>query len=183
MDADAQIEQAVLANDLRRLRRALAGGGSVARSNRPDGRTVLHLACAGGNLGIVNTVMEKTGRKMLNKLDAAGYTPLMDAVEQNHLEVVKVLLELGADVNARGADVGQTALRIAAGEGSLEMARVLVEAGADPLLPGPLNLTPLDRARERKTPEGRLIVALFMQAARRQGQRPAQRRESDKSRR
>src|SRR5688572_17689055 len=161
MDADGQLEQAVLANDPRKLRRALAKGANAGRLVRPDGRTVLHLACARGNLEIVSILIDKTTRKMLNKLDAAGYTPLMDAVEGNHMEVVRMLLALGAEVNARSADLGQTALRIAAGQGTLEMVRVLVEAGANPLIPGPLNLTPLDRARERRSPEGRLILALF----------------------
>src|SRR5687768_6373336 len=156
MDEDAQIEQAVLANDGRRLRKLLARGVNLGRSARADGKTALHLAAGAGSVEIVNILLEATTRKALNKLDAGGHTPLMDAVEANRLDVLKLLIGVGADVNARDGDRGQTALRIAAGEGSLEVVKVLVEAGANPLIPGPLNLTPVDRARERRTAEGRL---------------------------
>src|SRR5437016_7352115 len=58
--------------------------------------------------------------------------------------------------------LGDTAMRVAAAEGTPEMARLLLEGGADPLSPGRLMLTPLDRARERRTPEGRMIAAMIV---------------------
>jgi hypothetical protein len=47
------------------------------------------------------------------------------------LEVVKLLIELGNDVNARDTAEGRTALMGAAHKGRTDVIRVLVEAGAD----------------------------------------------------
>lgn len=60
-------------------------------------------------------------------------TPLMRAAAIGHLEVVRQLLQEGADVNFRGPR-GSTALMFAAGGGHLEIVQVLVENGADVLL-------------------------------------------------
>jgi ankyrin repeat protein len=47
-----------------------------------------------------------------------------------HLNVVKLLIEEGADVNARD-DAGLTALMIALGRGHTDVAQFLIEAGAE----------------------------------------------------
>ena len=57
-------------------------------------------------------------------------TPLMYAVARNDIEMVKVLLELGADVNAE-SETGWTAVMFAIYYGWLEMAEFLVKSGAD----------------------------------------------------
>jgi ankyrin repeat protein len=52
--------------------------------------------------------------------------------ERGDSELVRVLLEAGADVNAAPAGYsGRTALQAAAGQGHSELVRVLLEAGAD----------------------------------------------------
>ncbi|KAK0636444.1 ankyrin repeat-containing domain protein, partial [Bombardia bombarda] len=59
-------------------------------------------------------------------------TPLQKAVETGNLELVNVLLNAGADVNAPAARArGGTALQLAAICGFLEIADILVEAGAN----------------------------------------------------
>ncbi|PTB65863.1 ankyrin, partial [Trichoderma citrinoviride] len=66
---------------------------------------------------------------------AAGHrsrTVLQSAAESGHMNIVKLLLSAGADVNAEPADDGGgTALRAAAGEGHLDIVKLLLEAGAD----------------------------------------------------
>ncbi len=57
-------------------------------------------------------------------------TALMWAASERHPEVVKVLVEHGADLQARTRK-GFTALHFAAREGDLESARLLLAAGTD----------------------------------------------------
>jgi ankyrin repeat protein len=72
-------------------------------------------------------------------LDADVYrgTPLTWAAAKGRVDAVRLLLELGADVNARGTfggpahGVGTTALHHAAESGHLEVIEVLLAAGAD----------------------------------------------------
>ncbi|GLI63909.1 hypothetical protein VaNZ11_007046 [Volvox africanus] len=60
-----------------------------------------------------------------------GTTPLLIAVENNHLGLLRVLLEAGANPNLPDTN-GCTPLLAACTEGHLEMARVLLEHGAKP---------------------------------------------------
>jgi ankyrin repeat protein len=60
-----------------------------------------------------------------------GYTPLMGTSEEGHLEVVRVLCEKSADVNAACASDGQTALMLASENGHLMVVRELCEMGAN----------------------------------------------------
>jgi len=141
------------------LVQALVQAGAKAGLEKGDS-TSLHAAAEAGNLEMVRLVLKAGGKRLANRFDWLQRTPLMCAVERGSVEVVRELLDAGADVNAKeDARLSNTALRIATGEGTLEMVKVLVLAGADPMIPGRLMLTALDRARERRTPEGRLITA------------------------
>ena len=62
--------------------------------------------------------------------DKNGATALMVAAQAGHAEVVKVLLENGADVNATDGE-GSTGLMYAAKHGHLATAKLLLERGAD----------------------------------------------------
>jgi hypothetical protein len=61
-----------------------------------------------------------------------GYdvTPMHAAARAGHVDILSLLLELGADVGGRG-DHGLTPLHRASGSGRVEAARFLVERGAD----------------------------------------------------
>ncbi|KAF4844999.1 Ankyrin repeat domain-containing protein 50 [Colletotrichum siamense] len=67
-----------------------------------------------------------------NELVSIGRSPLQQAVEDGNLEMIDLLLEFHADVNARAARFsGATALQLAAIKGRLGIARRLIDLGAN----------------------------------------------------
>jgi ankyrin repeat protein len=101
-----------------------------------------------------------------NAFDDIACTPLHHAADKEHLEVVSVLLQRGADINAHDESrIGDNPLGQVAGHCSLAMAQLLVDAGADPTIRGWMQLSALDRASERKKPEGRQVYDLLCKAA------------------
>ncbi len=161
MNADRRLIEAIRAKDARRVRTAIAAG---AKMGGEDGaKSALHLAAEVGTLEVIQAMPRASVKKFIGEFDAAGRTPLMYAAAKGNVATARALLEMGADVNAQNA-FGDTALRVAASEGTLDIAKLLMAAGGDPLMPGRMLLTPLDRARERHTPQGRMIAALFIRA-------------------
>jgi ankyrin repeat protein len=57
--------------------------------------SALHKACLDGNVDIVRMLLEKGSP--LDGRDDQGFTPLLAAASQRHFEIVKMLLELGAN--------------------------------------------------------------------------------------
>ena len=60
-----------------------------------------------------------------------GDTALIRACEYGHLEVVKLLIENGAELNMQEEGDGDTALILACRRGHLEIAKLLIKKGAD----------------------------------------------------
>jgi ankyrin repeat protein len=61
----------------------------------------------------------------------AGWTGLHSAAQHGHADAVRLLLEHGADANAREAGDNTCALHWAAAHGHVEAVRVLLDAGSD----------------------------------------------------
>jgi uncharacterized protein len=68
-------------------------------------------------------------RVNVNELAYMGRTVLMTAAERGNVEMIRLLIAAGADVNARGSDYG-TALFVAIKNGHSEIVRSLMDAGA-----------------------------------------------------
>jgi ankyrin repeat protein len=125
----------------------------------------LHDASQAGNFEECKTLLEQKFDP--NAFDDLGKTPLHYAAEGEHLEVMRLLLDSGADVNAHDESViGNTTLGEVAGNCSLAVAKLLIEAGADPTIQGWMQLTAVDKARERKRSEGPRVSQLLETAAR-----------------
>jgi ankyrin repeat protein len=111
---------AIRSGDVDALTRVLAGTPGLARVpvSGYRGRTLLHIAT-----------------------DWPGYLP-------NGPEVVRVLIERGADPNHRGGDskAGETPLHWAASSDDVDVARALLDGGADAEAPDGSIGTPLDNA-------------------------------------
>lgn len=68
----------------------------------------------------------------VNQLNSDDFfTPLMQAIDLNLEEAVKILLKAGADVNL-SPSVEDTALGLAISNGNLEIVKLVLNAGADP---------------------------------------------------
>lgn len=66
----------------------------------------------------------------LNKLDSRGVTPLIVAVQENNIELMKSLIQLEVDVNKSDAN-GKTALHWAATNGNPEITELLIKNGGN----------------------------------------------------
>ncbi|CAJ0964602.1 unnamed protein product [Ranitomeya imitator] len=85
---------------------------------------------------VVRNVQEAVtllGRKdvRVNCLDEHGMTPLMHAAYKGKVEMCKLLLQHGADVNCNQHEHGYTALMFACLSGKKEIVWMMLEAGAD----------------------------------------------------
>lgn len=134
-------------------------------------REQLHFAAQEGDVARVAQLL-KDGYQP-NVFDDLGKTPLHYAAERSHLDVMRLLLASGADVDAHDeAAIGNTPLREVAGNCSFEVAKILIDAGADPTIPGWMQLTALHQAQARKKAEGVQVCKLLEEAAKRFKARP-----------
>jgi ankyrin repeat protein len=70
--------------------------------------------------------------KDINARNIRGQTPLHLAAMKGNSDVLQLLLENGAEVDALASDSGCTSLHYAAGLGHVELCELLVRYGADP---------------------------------------------------
>ncbi|XP_072119920.1 ankyrin repeat and KH domain-containing protein 1 isoform X6 [Mobula birostris] len=103
----------------------LAQGANINAQTEETQETALTLACCGGFLEVADFLI-KAGAD----IELGCSTPLMEAAQEGHLELVKYLLASGANVHATTA-TGDTALTYACENGHTDVADVLLQAGAD----------------------------------------------------
>jgi len=111
----------------------------------PDGLRALHTASASGHAGVVRLLLQY--HVDVNVTVFRGQTVFHCAIF--YTEVIELLLEYGANVNAQGA-VNRTVMCIASECGVLESVRILLRHAADVHIRVALNWTPFQVAT--KTP-------------------------------
>jgi ankyrin repeat protein len=113
--------------DISKVKALIDGGANVNEQDRAGSRTALHWAAKGGNFEALTALI--AAKADPNIKDRQGRTPMWGAVESTP-EVVKFLLDNGADINARDT-VNATPLLWAAGFGRPETVALLIERKAD----------------------------------------------------
>ncbi|KAG8579262.1 hypothetical protein GDO81_010781 [Engystomops pustulosus] len=103
----------------------LAHGANINAQTEETQETALTLACCGG-FAEVTDFLVKSGADV----ELGCSTPLMEAAQEGHLDLVKYLLSAGANVHAATA-TGDTALTYACENGHTDVAEALLQAGAD----------------------------------------------------
>jgi ankyrin repeat protein len=95
-------------------------------------------AMATGDLGVIRTLVEQQPEALDRRLSTGyhGETALQFAITRNRLDILDLLIELGADLDATDSK-GQTALEFALLRGDRAAAARLVAAGAQPPTPAP----------------------------------------------
>ena len=96
------------------------------------GDTALLLACSGrnANADIVAALLKHGGDVTVGRADKEGLTPLHEAARCGSIKVIKLLLELKADPNARSSSM-RTPLWFATDNGQREVVQLLANEGVD----------------------------------------------------
>ncbi|XP_066252742.1 ankyrin repeat domain-containing protein 17 isoform X3 [Euwallacea similis] len=103
----------------------LGQGANINAQTDETQETALTLACCGGFTEVADILL-KGGAD----IELGASTPLMEASQEGHLELVRFLLEYGANVNAV-TQTNDTALTYACENGHTDVAELLIQYGAD----------------------------------------------------
>ncbi|KAJ7338236.1 hypothetical protein JRQ81_010954 [Phrynocephalus forsythii] len=162
--SDLELSESEGEDDLEGYNKTVPGQRRTNKWNQRNdkGETLLHRACIDGNLRRVQFFVEKEeGNGLtfcricplhipfhghpLNPRDYCGWTPLHEACNHGHLEVVRFLLDHGAAIDDPGGPgcEGITPLHDALNCGHFDVAELLVHRGASVLLCNAQGRTPL----------------------------------------
>jgi ankyrin repeat protein len=171
-DTTTEILEAIQGSDYSKLK--TLAGLPIERldDTLAGGYWALHHAAGLGDPEVVRIVLGAPwGKPLLNAFDDISFTPLIHAVWAGHIEVVRLLLGVGADVNAHDeSKAGNTAIHEAARNGTREMISLLLGAGADPEIRGWMQINAVyisqDRYEKDPTEQNKVISDMLAAAAR-----------------
>ena len=133
-------------DEKRRVAKFVKKDPTLVRARTKDGWTLLHLACYFGGPGTAEVLLEAGADQNAVAENGTKVQPLHSAVARRNLELTKLLLAHGADVNGRQAG-GWTPLHSAAYHGASDLVELLLRQGADPALTSDDGRTASDMAR------------------------------------
>lgn len=118
--------------------------------------SALMLAALKGELGLCQLLISKGA-----DVNKPGWAPLHYAATSGHLEVMRLLLDEHAYIDAASSN-GTTPLMMAALYGTPTAVKLLLEGGADPLLKNEQALTAIDFANRGNRTESANLIAAFV---------------------
>ena len=148
LGAPIDIFEASVLGKMDRLQEILKGNPARVSEHAPDGFTPVALAAFFGQPLAVNALIGAGA-----DVNAAARNPLKvqalhAAVAGRNLEIVKAVLEAGADPNAQ-QQAGFRPMHEAGSNANRKLAELLLAHGADPALPNDEGKTAIDLARDK----------------------------------
>lgn len=118
--------------------------------------SALMLAALKGELALCQSLIKKGA-----DVNKPGWAPLHYAATNGHLDIMNLLLEKNAYIDAASPN-GTTPLMMAAHYGTESAVKLLLEAGADPLLKNTQGLSAIDFAHTGNRTESANIISAFV---------------------
>lgn len=163
---------AVLTGLISVVRKLVMLGCDVTSRDR-NGNTALHLACREGQIDIVRNLLLPVHRNKISEENISqqkssrflipnyfGQTCLHLAAARGDLDIVKLMLDNGADCNAKEGKTGRTILHQACIDGNLELVRMLTKLKSCNINAKAFDgLTPFDFARTQSSETVNMVLA------------------------
>lgn len=130
-DPELDVFEAAALGRLDRLKEGLGAAPDSVVAFSPDGFTALHLAAFFGNAEAVRILLDAGASVDTYTRNAFANQPLHAAAAGRHIEICRMLVAAGADVNA-SQHGGYMPLHEAAQHGDDEMVELFLSAGGDP---------------------------------------------------
>jgi len=118
----------------------------------------IHKAAYHGDINKVRELLQKGVKP--DERDSFGGTALHAAMFQKNMQIVKLLLQNGFNINAQGTQNGYTPLHDAVWANNLEAAKLLLDEGAKTNLRGKDGLTPFGKAKN----EGKTEIVKYFES-------------------
>lgn len=133
VDGSTPLHQALRGNNKDKIELLLNFGANINVVDK-SGESILFLASLHGYIDLVRTIINegKTDVNIASRQDQM--TPLMAAIYLKNIEIVKVLLDAGVNIDIKNKH-GQTALFLAIENNAREAVRLFLHNHADPDLP------------------------------------------------
>ena len=148
--SSALLHYAVANGDIEETYRLIVEDNANPNARNSNRSTPLHVAARLGMFGLCQMLLEHGGDiNAVESSNVGGYTPLMHAVNGNHLQIAELLLMEGADPNVHDSGNGFTPLHVCARmSGRTQLAKLLMSKGADAAQCDKDNLSPSYWAKE-----------------------------------
>ncbi len=146
--AELSIFEAAAIGRLDVVKRELEEYPEDLNENGRDGFTPLQLACFFGQEEIVSFLIVQEAEINAKAKNPTQLQAIHAAAANGNLNILRQLLENGADANAR-QQKGFTPLHTAADNNSPDMAQLLIQFGADPTIADDSDQTPAHLAQEK----------------------------------
>ncbi len=130
----------------------------VAGAGKNEDETALNEAAAHHHVAVVRILLD-SNRLNINYLPKAGETPLMEAARVDNTAIILMLVEAGADQEAKDM-LGNTALHHAAKKDARDAAKLLMGLGASDTVTNIYAATPASAARDESHEHMESLIGL-----------------------